>query len=67
MDMNVVVKLRAGKSVKSDAKSEPLRNDECGRKDCMCCETGNPGGCEKNGLGYRITCEGCQQVDIVAE
>ena len=33
----------------------------------MCCETGNPGGCEKNGLGYRITCEGCQQVDIVAE
>ena len=33
----------------------------------MCCGTGNPGGCEKNGIGYRISCEVCQKEDIVAE
>ena len=67
MDMSEVVKLRAGRAVKSDAKSEPLCNQECGRYDCLCCGTGNPGGCEKNGIGYRISCEGCQKEDIVAE
>ena len=67
MDMNVVVKVRAGRSVKTDAKSEPLRKPECGRENCLCCASGNPGGCEKNGIGYRIICEGCQEAGIVAE
>ena len=65
--MDVVVKLRAGISVKMDAKSEPLRKSECGRESCLCCESGNPGGCEKNGIGYRIICEGCQEAGTIAE
>ena len=32
----------------NDAKSEPLRKQECGREDCLCCSTGNPRGCENN-------------------
>ena len=67
MGMDVTVKLRAGRSVKSDAKPEPLRNHQCGREECMCCSTGNPEGCERNGVGYRISCEGCQEAGVVAE
>ena len=67
LGMDVMVKLRAGRPVKSDAKSEPLRNQACGREDCMCCSTGNPGRCERNGIGYRISCEGCQRAGVVAE
>ena len=40
---------------------------ECGRLDCFGWKSDNPGGCEKNGSGYRITCEGCKSSNIVAE
>ena len=63
----MVVKLRAGRSLKSDAKSEPLRKPECGRADCLCCATGHPGGCERNSVGYKITCAGCERDDRVAK
>ena len=46
--------------VRSDAKSEPLRMKGCKRADCLCCSNGKPGMCEKNSVGYRIKCEGCQ-------
>ena len=59
MGMDVRVIERAGNSVRSDAKSEPLRNKNCGRGDCMCCSSGNEGDCEKNSIGYRIVCQGC--------
>ena len=65
--MDVTVRIRAGNTVKSDAKSEPLRRPECGREKCMCCSTGNPGNCEKNYVGYRITCETCQRAGIIVE
>ena len=58
MGMDVRVIERAGNSVRSDAKSEPLRNKSCGRGDCMCCSSGNEGDCEKNSIGYRIVCQG---------
>ena len=58
--VQVTVCLRAGFSVGSDAKSEPLRQKSCGRDNCLCCSTGHPGGCETNSVGYRITCESCQ-------
>ena len=58
--IEVKVLLRAGASVGSDAKSEPLRGKACGRQDCLCCSTGHPGGCERNSVGYRITCQACQ-------
>ena len=65
--IRVAVKLRAGKSLKSDAKSEPLRKDDCGRDSCLCCSTGHPGGCERNSVGYRITCAGCEEIVRLAQ
>ena len=58
--ISVTVRERAGLSLKSDAKSEPLRRKGCNRTDCLCCAKGKPGMCETNSVGYRITCEGCQ-------
>ena len=57
--MRVAVRERAGKKVKSDCKAEPLRALHCGRPDCFCCSSGNPGGCEQNSVGYRMLCETC--------
>ena len=63
-NIKVVVKLRAGQSLKSDSKAEPLRMKECGRNECLCCSKGNPGGCEKNSSSYRIVCLGCKNKNI---
>ena len=62
--LDVSVRLRAGRSVKSDVKSEPLRKQECDREKCMCCSTGNPGGCEMNSVGYNIECGGCMEAGL---
>ena len=67
MGMDVKVVERAGKSVKSDAKSEPLRNKSCGRATCMCCSSGNEGGCETNSIAYKIECQGCLAAGKSAE
>ena len=56
--MRVVVQERAGNANKALAKSEPLKNEKCGRNDCFPCETGG-GKCEKNGAGYEIVCVTC--------
>ena len=52
---------RAGRSVKSDAKPEPLR--KLGREtlDCLPCQSpgSRKGDCEKNSVTYIITCETC--------
>ena len=56
--MRVVVQTRAGKANKQMAKSEPLRNKQCGRDECLVCKT-RGGRCEKNGAGYEIRCESC--------
>ena len=37
--MRVVVQERVGISNKSIAKSEPLRNKECGREECFVCSS----------------------------
>ena len=58
-NIKVTVRERAGISVKTDAKSEPLRSKSCGRVDCLCCSKGKPGKCEQNSAGYRIKCESC--------
>ena len=60
-DIRVMVKMRAGNSVRTDAKSEPLRVKDCGREECLCCSTENPGGCETNSCSYRIICVGCER------
>ena len=41
------------------AKAEPLRQNSCGRQDCLCCSKGKPGKSESNSIGYRIKGEGC--------
>ena len=33
----------------------------------MSCKAGSKGGCEKNGVGYKITCEGFQGAAVVSE
>lgn len=62
--LEVSVRLRAGRSVASDCKPEPLRKPECGREKCLCCSSGNPGGCEINSVGYKIWCGGCQRAGV---
>ena len=52
------VRERAGVSVKTDSKSEPLRSISFGRVDCLCCAKGKPGKLEKNSAWYRIKCDG---------
>ena len=49
---------RAGKAMRSMAKAEPLKKKGCQRTDCFPCTTGG-GNCERNGSGYRISCESC--------
>ena len=46
-NIRVAVKLRAGRSEKSDANSETLRRADCNREDCLCCAQGKPGGWER--------------------
>ena len=61
--IRVVVATRAGQSVRRDAKAEPLRKVGCERQECFPC-TGavkKKPDCEKNSVGYRITCLTCQQ------
>ena len=41
-------------------KSEPLKNEKCGRDVCFPCETGG-GKCEINGAGYEVVCVTCQR------
>ena len=59
--IHVTVRERAGCAVRTDAKSEPLRQKGCNRLTCLCCSKGKPSMCEKNSVGYRITCESCQR------
>ena len=44
--MRLVVRERAGDSVKNTAKAEPLRNRSCGRTDYFPCTTGGVEKCE---------------------
>ena len=60
--IRVVVATRAGQSVRRDAKVEPLRKVGCDRQECFPC-TGavkKKPDCERNSVGYRITCLTCQ-------
>ena len=57
---------RAGKSMRSNAKAEPLKEKGRQRAECFPCSTGG-GNCERNGSGYRISCERCQRAGRVTE
>ena len=48
---------RAGNSVRSIAKADPLKAKGCKMADCFLCSSGG-GNCERN--GYRIICKTCQ-------
>ena len=52
---------RAGNSVRTDAKAEPLRKTGCEREQCLPCKTSGErkGDCEKNSVTYQIICETC--------
>ena len=52
---------RAGKSVSTDAKPEPLRKLGCRREDCLPCQSPGrvKGDCEKNPVTYKSTCQTC--------
>jgi hypothetical protein len=62
-DNGIKVKVcpRAGRSVKTDAKAEPLRKLGCDREDCLPCRSPGrtKGDCEKNSVTYKITCQTC--------
>ena len=56
----VPVEERAGLSMRSMAKAKPLKKKGCQWADCFPCSTGG-GNCERNGSGYRISCERCRR------
>ena len=56
--MRFAVQERAGRANKTLAKSEPLKKEKCERDNCFVCTTGT-GNCEKNGVGYEVTCQAC--------
>jgi hypothetical protein len=62
----VLVKERAGDALRQDSKSEPLRTRSCGREDCLCRNSGKPGNCEVNSVGYRIQCKACQKDGLIS-
>ena len=66
MEMDVRVIERAGKLLKSDARSDPLRSKNCGRIYCIACSTGNSGGCITNSEGYKIGCQRCLMAGVSA-
>ena len=53
----VAVVERAGQSMRSIAKAEPLKERGCQRAECFPCSTGG-GNCERNGVGYKICWQG---------
>ena len=59
--IRVQVCQKAGQSVRTDAKPEPLRKTGCDREDCLPCQSpsNRKGDCEKNSVTYQITCETC--------
>ena len=57
--IHLTVRTRAGRAIKKDANTEPFRSKECGRTNCFCCLSGNPGGCERSSVRYQIRCEAC--------
>ena len=40
-------------------KSDPFREERCGKDDCLVCAEGDGGRCRVNGVTYKITCKGC--------
>ena len=61
--IRVSVVTRAGQSVRRDAKAEPLKVVGCEREECFPCtgDSERKRDCERNSVGYRITCLTCQQ------
>ena len=62
-NMRLAVVERAGDPIARDAKSEPLREIGCKREECFPCRGERGGNCERNGIGYRIRCKTCEEVD----
>ena len=56
---------RAGTSVRSIDKAEPLKEEGCRRLDCFPCTSGG-GNCERNGSGYQIRCETCHLAGVLS-
>ena len=48
--------------IRNDSSSEPLRAKGCKREKCLVCTNGEPGACERNGQGYRISCIECKLI-----
>ena len=68
--IRVPVVLKAGQSVKRDAKAEPLREVGCQREECFPCQGAGEwdhkkGDCERNSVGYIIVCVTCQEAGRV--
>ena len=59
--IRVQVRHKTGQTVRTDAKTEPLRKTGCDRDDCLPCQSpsNRKGDCEKNSVNYQITCETC--------
>ncbi len=62
-EFNVCVVETAGRSLKSSLqRSDPFRGSRCLRQDCVVCETGVKGRCDRNSVVYTITCIDCGDV-----
>ena len=41
-------------------KSNPFKQQRCGREDCMVCKQAGKGPCNAHGVAYEIECQGCE-------
>ena len=57
--MKVKVVERTGKTLKSQLqRSNPFKENQCGREDCFICTTTTKGNCNAESITYKIECEG---------
>ena len=62
---NVRVVEKAGESLKKMLqRSNPLKERQCRRMDCLVCTTGGKGPCDRQGVTYEIVCNECDSVYI---
>ena len=58
--LKIKVVERSGTSITSLLqRSNPMKEENCGREDCFLCTTGGKGDCSRNNVVYEIECDRC--------
>ena len=57
---------RGGNKIERLVRSDPLKNETCGREDCFPCVSGGGGDCSRSCSAYRVDCQECLSQNIKA-